>query len=116
MELVQRIKNNLNDKVFLNDKIDIKELSTFIKIVTVVRTKTEKAATEIQFPVRHCTIEDFKSRGMIITQDFRYRIAHRLCPNIPKNDPNYKVENLYYNRNFRRDISMQILKCNSRTS
>jgi len=49
----------------------------------------------ILYPMRICTKEDFTSRGYPVTDEFERKLKYRVCPEIKKDDPNYKVQNLY---------------------
>jgi len=65
----------------------------------------------ILYPMRICTKEDFTSRGYAVSEEFESKLKNRVCPDIAKDDPNYKVKNLYQNKDERFSFSIQIFKC-----
>ena len=60
----------------------------------------------ILYPMRICTKEDFTSRGYAVTEEFESKLKNRVCPDIAKDDPNYKVKNLYQNKDERFSFSI----------
>ena len=105
-----------------DDGINIQELNKFIEIVLILENRNknftvfEKIVNDvlsgtvfgsgeerfkyenmkrILYPMRICTKEDFASRGYAVSEEFESKLKNRVCPDIAKDDPHYKVENLY---------------------
>jgi len=60
-----------------------------------------------------CSATDFDKEGFEMNDEFSDSLKNRLCPNIPKDDPNYLIKNLYSNKKERINISIMIFKCNA---
>jgi hypothetical protein len=60
----------------------------------------------ILYPMRVCTAEDFTSRGYAVSEAFAAKLQYRVCPDIRKDDPHYKVKNLYQNKDERFSFSI----------
>ena len=42
-----------------------------------------------------CSATDFDKKGFEMNDEFSDSLKYRLCPDIPKDDPNYIIKNLY---------------------
>ena len=63
--------------------------------------------------MKKCQPTDFDKKGFKMTDEFSKTLNKRLCPDIPKDDPNYIIKNLYSNKKERINISIMIFKCNA---
>ena len=62
---------------------------------------------------KHCTVEDFTSKGVKISEEMESIIAKRLCPDIMSNETMYKVKNIYTKQSLRNSISIEIRLCDA---
>ena len=125
LEMMNREQNALVATVITNDGIDIAELNKFIEIALITEhrnknfTVFEKVYNKVMansmfgmgnnkkedfkyenmkrilYPMRLCTKEDFTTRHYPVSDEFEDKLKYRVCPDIKKDDPHYKVKNLY---------------------
>ena len=71
------------------------ELLTYIEPAIVVRIRKSGKYNRYIYPMKVCTRSDFDKKGFEMNEPFAESLNTRLCPDVPANDQNYEVKNLY---------------------
>ena len=111
---------NNKDKILREDgSIDLEQLQNYFLIEVSCNQRTKGKSTFVNYPIKQCSLEDFKK--MENTEfdegdEFHLMIKHRLCPDVPKDSPFYKLKNSYVNETERNSVSFEIKKCDSKSN
>jgi hypothetical protein len=102
IELVDYYDDPLIKTILKPDGIDLQELLTYFEPNFLARYRNENFTwandnmLRYTYPMRRCNINDFKSRGLKIDQNFERSVKYRLCPDITEeNSKHLEIKNLY---------------------
>ena len=85
-----------------------------------MRLRIKKAETNgvsdktIYWFFRNCKLSDFTQRNYQPSEAFKLNLEGYLCPDIDEKDNQLILENIYSDESFRKSISVEITRCNSK--
>ena len=96
------------------NEIVISKVNEFVNFVVNIKIRKPNGFEDVMRKYRPCVEEDFTSNGIKFSNnDVKQKtLQFRICPDIKKTDPFWKVINGYTNEEFRQSFSLMLLKCN----
>ena len=96
------------------NEVNMTQVNQFVNFVLNIQIRKPSGYENVIKKFRPCVEEDFTKNKIQFKNQavIQKKLEHRICPDIDKSDPVWKVVNDYSNEEFRQSFSLMLLKCN----